>query len=108
VIGNTRSAEAPVAKLIVKDGDQTYLLDLAPGESLSLGRSHDCDISIEAPRASRRHASFDAADEGHTITDLASTNGTLLNGAPLAGRAPLADGDVVDAAGCIVVYRTLP
>jgi pSer/pThr/pTyr-binding forkhead associated (FHA) protein len=97
-----------MAKLLVKDGDHTYLVDLAAGESLVVGRSHDCDLPIAAPRASRRHASFEADGEGHRIADLGSTNGTLLNGAPFAHDTRLADRDVVDAGGCIVVYRVDP
>lgn len=97
-----------LAKLLVKDGDHTYLVDLAEGESLVLGRSHDCDIPIEAPRASRRHAGFRADGDGHRIADLDSTNGTLLNGAPFAHDTRLADRDVIDAGGCVIVYRVDP
>ena len=97
-----------MAKLLVKDRDHTYLVDLAVGESVVLGRSHDCDIPISAPRASRRHARFKADGEGHQIADLGSTNGTLLNGAPFAHDTHLADRDVVDAGGCLVVYRVDP
>jgi pSer/pThr/pTyr-binding forkhead associated (FHA) protein len=97
-----------LAKLIVKDVDATWLVDLAPGESATLGRSRDCDLPIAAPRASRRHAAIVASGEGHRVSDLGSTNGTLLNGVALDADAPLADGDVVDAAGCVVIYRTGP
>jgi len=97
-----------VAKLLVKDGDHTYLVDLAAGESVVLGRSHDCDVPIAAPRASRRHARFQADEGGHQIVDLGSTNGTLLNGAPFAHDTHLNDRDVVDAGGCVVVYRVDP
>ncbi len=112
-----------MAKLIVKDRDRTYLLDLRPADEVIVGRSQDCDVPIEAPRASRRHVSFEpargtvrmedtAAEEeamgGHVVRDLESTNGTLLNGAPFPGKALLKDGDVVDAGGCEIVYRSHP
>jgi pSer/pThr/pTyr-binding forkhead associated (FHA) protein len=97
-----------VAKLIVKDAGGTWLADLATGESATLGRSRDCELPVEAPRASRRHVAFVADGEGHRVRDLGSTNGTLLNGARLAGEVRLVDGDVVDAAGCAVVYRAGP
>ena len=97
-----------MAKLIVQESGNTCLLDLAAGETLVVGRSHDCGLPIEAPRASRRHAAFLPAGEGHRISDLDSTNGTLLNGAPFQHDTRLNDGDVVDIGGCEIVYRTLP
>ena len=96
-----------MAKLIVRDVDRTYLVDLAPGESVVIGRSHDCDLPVHADRASRRHAEIRPSGVRHEIVDLDSTNGTLLNGAPFAHPAPLRDGDVVDVGGSTVLYRTL-
>lgn len=95
-------------KLVVEDAGRTWLVDIATGESLVVGRSHDCDIPISASRASRRHVTFQASAGGHQVQDLQSTNGTLLNGAPFAGPAVLADRDVIDVGGCRVVYRTDP
>lgn len=97
-----------MAKLIVTDGDRTWLVDLRPGESLTLGRSQDCDVVTSANRASRRHAEVVAKGDGHAVRDLGSTNGTLLNGAPFAEDVPLRDGDVIDAGGCQLVYRSQP
>ena len=94
-----------MAKLIVRDVDQTYLVTILPRESLTIGRSHDCDLPVSAERASRRHATIRPDGTGHRIVDLDSTNGTLLNGAPFQGDAPLADGDTIDVGGCTVLYR---
>ena len=95
-------------KLIVTDQERTYLVDLRPGESVTLGRSTDCELPVSAARASRRHAEIAAQGEGHVVRDLGSTNGTNLNGAPFLGDAALRDGDVVEAGGCRVVYRSAP
>jgi pSer/pThr/pTyr-binding forkhead associated (FHA) protein len=97
-----------LAKLIVTEQERAYLVDLRLGESLTLGRSTDCDLPVAAPRASRRHAEIAAQGSGHVVRDLGSTNGTTLNGAPFLGEAPLKDGDVVEAGGCRVVYRSAP
>lgn len=94
-------------QLIVKEAEQTFLVDLAAGESLVVGRSHGCDVPVNAPRASRRHASFVASKGGHLISDLDSTNGTLLNGAPFRHDTQLSDGDVVDVGGCTILYRVV-
>lgn len=95
-------------KLIVRDPDQTALIDLDAGERIVLGRSHDCDVPVSAPRASRRHAEIAPGSDGHVLRDLDSTNGTLLNGAPFPGERALHDGDVIDVGGTLVTYRTEP
>ena len=97
-----------MAQLIVQDGEQRFLVDLAAGETLVVGRSHDCDIPVKATRASRWHASFVADGEGHRISDHDSTNGTLLNGAPFQHDTRLSDADVVDVGGCTLLYLVVP
>jgi pSer/pThr/pTyr-binding forkhead associated (FHA) protein len=97
-----------VAKLIVRDVEHTFLVDIEPEERLVLGRSHDCDLPVVAQRASRRHAEVRGTGDGHVIVDLGSTNGTLLNGAPVLEQAPLRNGDIVDVGGCTILYRSCP
>jgi hypothetical protein len=56
------------------------------------------EIALQDPGASRRHAKIVAlADGGLALQDLASTNGTRLNGqtVPRGGRSPLTDGDEI-------------
>lgn len=97
-----------MAQLIVRDSGKTYLIDLAPGERLVVGRSHACDIPIAATRASRKHAAFLPVEGGHQISDLESTNGTLLNGAPFLHDTRLKDEDTVEVGSCTLVYRVVP
>ena len=97
-----------MAKLIVQDVEHTYLVDLGPGERLTVGRAHDCDLPVVAQRASRLHAAFVPEGEGHKISDLGSTNGTLVNGAACHGDVRLQDGDTVDVGGCRILYRLPP
>jgi hypothetical protein len=49
----------------------------------SVGRSHENDIVINDPNVSRKHARISRADNGFVVEDLGSTNGTLLDGAPI-------------------------
>lgn len=93
-------------KLFVEDVDHAYLVDLRPDESLTLGRSPRADLEVASPRASRNHAEIRAAVGGHEAVDRGSTNGTTVNGGPLRGAQRLADGDVIDVAGCLVTYRS--
>ncbi len=48
--------------------------------ALVLGRSRECDIRIDDPNVSRRHAEVRREDGGLWVVDLGSTNGIELNG----------------------------
>jgi hypothetical protein len=63
-------------------------------ERLTLGRSRDCDIRIEDPNVSRRHAEVVLEDGGWWIVDLGSTNGVEVNGERV-DRARLDPGDQI-------------
>lgn len=59
-----------------------------------IGRSKDCDIQLEDPNVSRRHAELRQEGTSYWIVDLDSTNGIEINGRRLK-RAKLEDGDRV-------------
>jgi hypothetical protein len=59
---------------------------------LTLGRARECDIVVDDPSVSRRHAELRRGPGGFTIVDLASTNGTQLNGKKIE-QATVKDGD---------------
>ncbi|MDQ3936971.1 MAG: FHA domain-containing protein [Actinomycetota bacterium] len=50
------------------------------GSRLLIGRSRDCDVTIDDPNVSRRHAELRNEDGRWIVTDLGSTNGVKLNG----------------------------
>jgi hypothetical protein len=57
-----------------------------------LGRSRECDIQVEDPNVSRRHAELRQEGSSYWIVDLESTNGVEVNGRRVK-RAKLEDGD---------------
>lgn len=70
--------------------------------ALIIGTDPTCDIRINDPYASNRHAQVWRAPDGQVwIEDLGSTNGTWLGGGPLqgghriAGPTPIGSGVVV-------------
>jgi len=86
---------APVAMsgtraLLVGDGKRTVL----SGEQLVLGRSRDCDVTIEDPNVSRRHAELRREGAGWVVIDLGSTNGIKVNGRRVQ-EASLQPGDEI-------------
>jgi len=64
----------------------------------SIGRSEENDIVIPDPNVSRRHARLSRSENGFVIEDLGSTNGTLLDGAPI-DRELIESGDELTFGG---------
>lgn len=69
------SASQPTAVLTVYYLDQICRIRL--GESITLGRSDDCNISVLSSQASRIHACIENRDGQFIYTDL-STNGSYV------------------------------
>ena len=68
-----------------------------PAAGLRLGRSSSCEIAISDPALSRNHCLFELRDNGSLwVTDLASANGTFVNGEELGSDSrQLNLGDVI-------------
>ena len=76
----------------VKSGDEEYSVD----GGLSIGRTPDNTISFpDDSNISRNHAEIRERDGEYILTDLGSSNGTLVNGLPLKGAHKLKNGDFI-------------
>jgi pSer/pThr/pTyr-binding forkhead associated (FHA) protein len=60
-----------------------------------IGRAGGCDIQLDDPLVSRRHARVLGSQVGTGIEDLDSSNGLFINGRRSHGVTPLHPGDVV-------------
>jgi DNA-binding winged helix-turn-helix (wHTH) protein len=83
------------------------VIELANGENL-VGRSVDCAVRLESTDVSRRHARIMVSDEGATIEDLGSTNGTFVNGERINTAVPLADGMAVAFGSIQALFHDSP
>lgn len=68
-----------------------------------LGRE-GCDLNLDHPQVSRRHAAVTATADGHTLEDLGSTNGTWLDETRVKGRVALKPGSVLRVGPFKLVY----
>jgi hypothetical protein len=73
------------------------------GENL-VGRDPACEVHLPFPTVSRRHLRLvvDPQTGSILVEDLASRNGTLVNGAPLRRMQALTEGDVLLVGGVAV------
>ncbi len=70
-------------RLVVNPGSPgAWEIQLKPGVN-SLGRGDANDFQISDPSVSRAHCQIIVSDTGAIIKDLGSTNGTLVNRAPV-------------------------
>lgn len=68
---------------------------------VTIGRSGDCDLSLQDTYLSSRHARIANDDGDLSIEDLGSTNGTYVNQELVKGRVHLERGDVVQVGGVL-------
>lgn len=101
----TEATERNAAAYLIINGTQHPVV--APG--LVLGRGSECDVRIDDPGVSRRHAEIRVHGSGPeaqlVVVDLGSTNGTVVDGVR-AAQAPLSDGSRIVLGSTIVdVHR---
>lgn len=68
-------------------------------EHAVIGRHPKCHVVLRHAAVSRHHARLRRADNGWVIEDLASQNGTWLNGKPITDPTRIADGDIIQICG---------
>ena len=61
--------------------------------SMTIGRNHDCDISISTDEISRHHAKLQVTPSGVMVEDLGSANGTFVNNQRVHGSAMMKGND---------------
>ena len=80
------------------------------GAMITLGRTGNNDLVLADERVSKLHGYFQDQGEGWTYTDAGSTNGTLVNGAPVSPlrKHPLEPGATLALSGEVVLVYLTP
>jgi predicted component of type VI protein secretion system len=89
------------AKLVLTSKDRQTSQEVPfDRPTITMGRKPNNDLAFNRPEISGNHAAFLFENNDYYVTDLGSTNGTLLNGAQLVAREKykLQDGDVITIA----------
>jgi len=80
--------------LTVHEPDGTERRVEVSAGTFSVGRSGECDLVLADAKASRRHAVIEAQTDGRfTLRDLASANGTAVDGQRIISAVELHDGE---------------
>lgn len=90
-----------------QDGSATYWL--APGAEIFAGRSSECELTIEHPSVSRRHARIRGGSPP-SVEDLESANGVRVRGTRIAANVPVSvfPGDVIELGSAMVMVQAAP
>jgi DNA-binding winged helix-turn-helix (wHTH) protein len=70
-----------------------------------LGRAHDAAVWIDDTSVSRRHAVIHVSEQGATLEDSQSRNGTFRRGQRIDGAVELEDGDEFVIGGVLLTFR---
>jgi DNA-binding winged helix-turn-helix (wHTH) protein len=94
------------------DGTRATLWLIIEGRQIPLpngvsviGRAADAAVRVDAPGMSRYHARIRVENGQATLEDLASKNGTHLNGRRLSAPEPLQDGHQIRVGGITLTFR---
>jgi hypothetical protein len=71
--------------------------------TIVIGRASDSDLRVNDVDTSRRHAKIECRPEAHTLHDLASTNGTFVNGNKISEHV-LQAGDRIGIGDCLIAF----
>ncbi|MFN2596532.1 MAG: diguanylate cyclase [Pyrinomonadaceae bacterium] len=118
---NTQTTPAPPVRapherrpaLVFMRGEQLAAPIPLERDEVTLGRALEADVRVNDARASRLHARIRAVRDAasgaisYRVADLGSTNGTLLNGEPIADEATVTDGDKLTIGEHLIRFELL-
>lgn len=132
--GETLQPEAPIGEVDLVSGDEVTVIEspqrsLAEKEAtqvllvlrtgpqagerievsrtITIGRDESADVAIRDALISRRHVSFaPSADSSVVVTDVGSSNGTVVNGVLISGPTTVANGDVITIGATEIVVQS--
>jgi hypothetical protein len=71
----------------------------------TLGRSRQCDVVLSDPNVSRQHAEIRPRGGSWVLTDLGSTNGTVLNGRRVDRPEVIKQGDEIELGTSVITFE---
>lgn len=91
--------------IVSVEGNYPQEMEWVIEKSLIVGRADICDIYFDDPRMSRQHFSLEQKGEELFVTDLNTTNGTMVNGIRIRQRRKLNAGDIITVGSVEITLR---
>jgi eukaryotic-like serine/threonine-protein kinase len=100
--------DLPLTEIVVsKDGVEILRRRVPPGRYV-FGRARECELAIDAGLISRRHAQLTIEEDQILVEDLASANGTFIDGESVGEATPLLPNQTIRIGSAIVKLRRVP
>jgi hypothetical protein len=93
------------AWLVQKDGSETGKKFPIYKEEMTIGSSNENSLVIEDPTVSSTHAKIKQTQAGYYLFDMASDQGTFLNGKKLLRPKQLYDWDEIQLGNTMLIFR---
>jgi Protein of unknown function (DUF3662)/FHA domain len=87
-----RARERKETAVLLVDGKRL----LVGPTGVTIGRSRQCDVVLNDPNVSRQHAEIRPRGGSWVLSDLGSTNGSILNGRRIEGPEVVKAGDEIE------------
>ena len=97
----------PNFKLIVLQGKDKEKEFTFTKKRIIIGRAKDCDIIIDDPIVSRKHAEVSCEGGSYFIRDLESRNGTFVNDEEVKVQRKLEEGDRIQIGNTIFSFHAM-
>ena len=94
--GSAGEGDRALAVVVISGPPELRGVKVPLDRQVRIGRSPDLELVIADDFVSTSHAQIVPAPGGPVLEDLASTNGTLVNGSRVRGPVRLATGDLIE------------
>ncbi len=101
VVEPLRETARPRTAIVVVEGRRMVVGD----RGATLGRSRQCEVVVDDPNVSRRHAELRPRGGSWVLADLGSTNGSRVNGRDVEGPTVVKPGDEIELGTTVMRFE---
>ncbi len=101
---HSAASDEPQGVLTVIQGPDEGKEYFLRGPTVVVGRSLECDLTLNDASISRKHFRIERRDSEYIIVDMGSGNGTLVHGAPVT-RCPLKESTTISVGTTVIRFN---
>ena len=106
-VGESGPSQGRLPQIVVISGGAAGQVRDLQVTQFTIGRRNDNDLILNSPAVSKYHVRIERVGDQFAISDLGSTNGTLVNRKPLEANKPrtLFHGDTISMGEEVLLFR---